>query len=152
MMRIFLSGSEDSSHVRDAIDSWRSSCRVRRIVIGCVDCSTHEFQLCGDWQASRVGASDLYVSDMAVHPAFQGLGLGRRLLGACLEYAAGRAYTDVFLHVEERNRRAQALYLSEGFSVAEGLDTAKLDRALGFGPACPNLLMHKRLAGPHPAP
>jgi len=48
---------------------------------------------------------------LRVLPGYEGLGLGRAVLSACLETADG----PVILHTQERNIRAIALYHSFGF-------------------------------------
>ncbi|HEU0087660.1 MAG TPA: ribosomal protein S18-alanine N-acetyltransferase [Pseudonocardiaceae bacterium] len=57
---------------------------------------------------------DAEVHTLAVDPAHQGRGVGRALLRALLERAAGAA---VFLEVRTDNEAAIALYRSEGFTV-----------------------------------
>ena len=138
MMKILRSNLQNDA-MTAAIEEWRSSSTHRRIVIGCVDCSTHEFQLTSLWACS---GSDLYVSDMAIHPAFQGLGLGRALLRALFDLAAREGYQNLYLHVEQNNTRAASLYASEGFVVSPDTSaTAALYAALGFEPEPRNVLM-----------
>ena len=52
------------------------------------------------------------IHTIGVDPAYQGQGIGRRLLSELLEYAAGGA---VFLEVRTDNEAAIALYESVGF-------------------------------------
>ncbi|MGH4016994.1 MAG: ribosomal protein S18-alanine N-acetyltransferase [Pseudonocardiaceae bacterium] len=54
------------------------------------------------------------VHTLAVDPMYQGKGIGRALLRALLDHAAGMA---VFLEVRTDNEPAIALYHSEGFTV-----------------------------------
>lgn len=141
MMRTFLSSSQDNNAIRSAIQLWRSSSTNRRIVIGCVDCSTHEFQLSPQWKSTD---RELYISDMAIHPAFQGLGLGRALLRSLVSYAESERIQDLYLHVEEHNARAAGLYASEGFApAAETPATAALYEAMSFDRDCKNTLMQR---------
>ncbi len=58
--------------------------------------------------------SEAEVHTIAVDPAYQGRGIGRALLRALLEHAAG---TTVFLEVRTDNEPAIMLYRSEGFTV-----------------------------------
>ena len=58
------------------------------------------------------GEADVHT--LAVDPAHQGRGIGRALLRALLDHAAGAT---VFLEVRTDNEPAIALYRSEGFAV-----------------------------------
>jgi ribosomal protein S18 acetylase RimI-like enzyme len=62
----------------------------------------------------------LMVSGLAVDPAYQGNGLGRRLALAAIEEAKARGARRLRLHVLGMNGRARALYSSLGF-VVEGV-------------------------------
>lgn len=55
------------------------------------------------------------VQTLAVAPAAQGRGVGRRLLDALLAEAARRGCTQVFLEVRSDNDPAAALYAARGF-------------------------------------
>lgn len=61
------------------------------------------------------GGVDAELANLAVHPAWQGQGLGRALLDALLAEAELRGVRDVFLEVRESNTHAQALYQGRGF-------------------------------------
>ena len=54
---------------------------------------------------------------IAVDPAFQGLGLGRQLLLAGLEWLAGRGLPMAMLYVDASNESAVKLYRDIGFTV-----------------------------------
>jgi mycothiol synthase len=54
---------------------------------------------------------------IAVDPAFQGLGLGRQLLLAGLEWLAGRGLPTAMLYVDAGNEAAVKLYHDIGFTV-----------------------------------
>ncbi|MEO7836887.1 MAG: mycothiol synthase, partial [Acidimicrobiales bacterium] len=58
---------------------------------------------------------EIYV--LAVHPDFQGIGLGRRLLLAGLDHLAGRGLATAMLYVEAAHRSAVGLYENLGFTV-----------------------------------
>ncbi|HKR48464.1 MAG TPA: ribosomal protein S18-alanine N-acetyltransferase [Pseudonocardiaceae bacterium] len=62
---------------------------------------------------SRVG-TEAEIHTLAVDPAHQGRGIGRALLRALLDHAAGAT---VFLEVRTDNESAIQLYRSEGFEV-----------------------------------
>ncbi|WP_307857385.1 ribosomal protein S18-alanine N-acetyltransferase [Mycobacterium sp. SM1] len=65
---------------------------------------------------SRLGRTppfDYEVHTIGVDPAYQGRGIGRRLLEALLEFAAG---SPVYLEVRTDNAPAIALYRSVGFT------------------------------------
>ncbi|MBU0725597.1 MAG: ribosomal protein S18-alanine N-acetyltransferase [Alphaproteobacteria bacterium] len=54
---------------------------------------------------------------LGVLPQFRGRGLGRLLVLDCLDRAQDRGVRSMFLEVSERNRPAQRLYQSAGFSI-----------------------------------
>jgi putative acetyltransferase len=54
---------------------------------------------------------------LAVHPGWQGKGVGRELLGSLIAWARGAAAVEkIELNVRSSNVRAQALYLELGFT------------------------------------
>lgn len=74
------------------------------------------------------GADDKYenapimnIGPLAVIPEFQGLGLGRLLLRASLQFPKEKNYNKTILSVNGENDKAQALYLKEGFRQVEGV-------------------------------
>lgn len=54
-----------------------------------------------------------------VEPELRGTGLGRKMLHACLGWAASRGYRRLVLWTHESHRAAGALYASEGFELTE---------------------------------
>ena len=58
-----------------------------------------------------------HVKDLAVKPALQGAGRGRRLLEGAMRLLAGYGVTRVRLEVRPSNERALALYERAGFEV-----------------------------------
>jgi mycothiol synthase len=63
----------------------------------------------------RPPLGEIYV--IAVHPDFQGLGLGRRLVVAGLDWLAGRGLSVGMLYVDAANTAARHLYDDLGFHV-----------------------------------
>lgn len=63
-------------------------------------------------ELETIAAGTIYINVLAVYPAFQGRGLGRRLLEHVEAEADGR---DLSLIVENANDAARALYRSAGF-------------------------------------
>ncbi|MBV7507854.1 GNAT family N-acetyltransferase [Bacillus sp. sid0103] len=61
------------------------------------------------------------IGPLAVIPEYQGLGLGRILLRAALQFAREKNYKKTILSVNGENERAQALYINEGFRQVEGV-------------------------------
>ena len=55
------------------------------------------------------------IHNVAVHPADQRGGLGRRLLGAALQVARGLGASRCYLEVRASNRAARGLYRTAGF-------------------------------------
>ena len=64
----------------------------------------------------RVIADEAELLTIAVDPAFQGRGLGRRCLRDFLDACRAEGAGKVFLEVASTNTAARALYGSEGFS------------------------------------
>lgn len=62
-----------------------------------------------------IGAGECHVLNLCVHPRWQGMGLGRRLLRRLLALARDKRSDTAFLEVRVSNRLARALYASEGF-------------------------------------
>jgi [ribosomal protein S18]-alanine N-acetyltransferase len=60
-------------------------------------------------------ADEAHVHNVAIAPAHRRLGLGKRLLAACLGLAGGRAARRAFLEVRAGNQAALSLYASLGF-------------------------------------
>lgn len=62
-----------------------------------------------------IGAGECHVLNLCVHPRWQGMGLGRRLLRRLLALARDKGADSAFLEVRVSNSLARALYASEGF-------------------------------------
>ena len=56
------------------------------------------------------------VTNIATHPSYRGMGLGRSVVKKMLSVARERAVTKVYLEVRDSNSVAISLYTSEGFS------------------------------------
>ncbi len=75
------------------------------------------------------------ISNVAVHPDWQGRGIGRALLEASLDYAQDYGGTWVVLQVRKNNLVARQLYESLGFkSVSEVIRLRKSDTLYENGP------------------
>jgi ribosomal-protein-alanine N-acetyltransferase len=62
-----------------------------------------------------VGAGECHVLNLCVHPSWQGMGLGRRMLRRLLALAKDKGADTAFLEVRASNRGAHRLYCAEGF-------------------------------------
>jgi len=62
-----------------------------------------------------IAAAEAHVLNLCVHPDYQRLGYGRRMLNALLLKAQDSKVDKVFLEVRPSNEAALALYLSVGF-------------------------------------
>jgi [ribosomal protein S18]-alanine N-acetyltransferase len=62
-----------------------------------------------------VAAGECHLLNICIHPLFQRLGIGRRLLRRLLALARREDADTAFLEVRVSNRSAVALYRSEGF-------------------------------------
>ena len=79
-------------------------------LLGTVDISVQEMEL-----PTHSLSDGLYLSHMAVDPAFRRRGLGRRLLEGAEAAARARAAEGIYLHVERGNAGARALYERCGY-------------------------------------
>lgn len=131
------------------VQEWSKESNGRTLVVGAIDISTHEFASSGTWQRERRGRGDVYLSDMAVHPRFQRLGIGQLLFSSAIQLARSQGFLEAHLHVEDGNGGAIMLYRSAGFELApEDECTLDLFQALVFPPppAPKNILMSKILS------
>ncbi len=64
-----------------------------------------------------LGQAISYLQRLAVHPDFQGAGMGRSLVRAALRAALGAGARAMVLNTQQDNQAAIALYRSEGFVV-----------------------------------
>ena len=101
----------------------------RRATGGAVDAGDVLGYVVGDVTPNH-GRDIGHIKDLAVRPAAQGLGLGRRLLRASLSELAATGASVVKLEVRESNHRAQSLYADEGFRPAR-----RIPRYYGDGEA-----------------
>jgi ribosomal-protein-alanine N-acetyltransferase len=62
-----------------------------------------------------IGAGECHVLNLCVHPQWQGMGVGRRLLRRLLVLAQSKGADTAFLEVRISNALARGLYASEGF-------------------------------------
>ena len=65
------------------------------------------------------GQPIMNIGPLAIIPEYQGKGLGRMLLRACLSFAKEKTFKRTILCVNAENERAKALYLQEGFKQVE---------------------------------
>lgn len=61
------------------------------------------------------------IGPLAILPEYQGMGLGRVLLRASLQFAKDKKYKRTILSVNGENERAKALYIQEGFQQVEAV-------------------------------
>ncbi len=62
------------------------------------------------------GSGTGYLQRVAVHPRWRGLGFGRSLVRAALQWAGGRGSSTMLLNTQTDNPPASGLYESEGFA------------------------------------
>ena len=63
----------------------------------------------------QIAGDEAYLCNIAIHPDFRGLGLGRALLEWVIEQGLKQGIARILLEVREGNTVATALYLSSGF-------------------------------------
>ena len=59
----------------------------------------------------------LYISNLAVSPAYRRQGIARKLLLSCEPLARQWGYREIYLHVLENNDRAKQLYFNLGYDI-----------------------------------
>jgi mycothiol synthase len=67
------------------------------------------------------------IGPIAVIPEYQGMGLGRSMLRAMLQFAKEKSYNRTVLCVNADNERAKSLYLQEGFQQVEAVTCYNYD-------------------------
>jgi len=98
----------------DGEDPWRAEAFLAALAAGHHYLAAREGgSLIGYAGLARTGG-EAEIHTLAVDPAYQGRGIGRALLRAMLDHAAGAT---VFLEVRTDNEPAIQLYRSEGFVV-----------------------------------
>lgn len=85
------------------------------LVVADDGCSPSGFALVTAPGTGATPSDAAYLSLLAVAPAAQGHGLGRRLLAAAVDAAAAAGYDRCELHALDDNAPALALYRSAGF-------------------------------------
>lgn len=86
------------------------------------------------YTALSTSENSAHLARLAVHPHFQGHGLGRHLLEDALHYAQAQGIDTVMLNTQVHNRTAQHLYRSVGFH-ATGRITPVLTRQIRPAPS-----------------
>ena len=60
-----------------------------------------------------------YISNLAVKQSYRRLGIGSQLLTRCEEIALGWGYSEIRLHVLDRNESAKQLYCHNGYQISQ---------------------------------
>ncbi len=81
------------------------------------------------YQYNTVEAGIGYLVRIAVHPRVQGQGIGTRLMAEAVRYFQAHRVEKIVLNADEKNHRAQSLYLRFGFHKVYGRGFV-LERAL----------------------
>jgi len=68
--------------------------------------------------AARHSAGELHINNIAIREEFRRQGIGRKLLGAALEFGARAGALEAILEVRAGNHAAQYLYAAFGFAPA----------------------------------
>jgi ribosomal protein S18 acetylase RimI-like enzyme len=75
---------------------------------------------------------EYFIAHVAVLPAFQGNGLGTRMLIHAEEAAREAGFRKLSMTVDVENQRALALYMRTGFKLIQTIEVPALRRRLGF--------------------
>jgi ribosomal protein S18 acetylase RimI-like enzyme len=75
---------------------------------------------------------EYFIAHVAVLPAFQGNGLGTRMLTHAEQAARESGFRKLSMTVDVENRRALALYSRMGFELIQTVEVPALRRRLGF--------------------
>ena len=68
------------------------------------------------------------LSKMAVDINYQGLGIGRKLINRCIDFAKNKGTKEVFLITNDKLAPALGLYKSSGFELDEDYDDNRYER------------------------
>ena len=68
------------------------------------------------------------LSKMAVDPKYQGLGIGRRIIDECIQFAKNHKAQEIFLITNDKLLPALELYRSSGFELDENYDDNRYER------------------------
>ena len=68
------------------------------------------------------------LSKMAVDSSYQGLGIGRMLINACIDFAKSKSADEIFLITNDKLLPALKLYNSSGFELDEDYDDNRYER------------------------
>ena len=102
------------------------------LLSGRLQVAEQDDMLLGYTALSIQGEETAHLARLSVHPAAQGLGIGRTLLHDVVVYARQRLVTNFLLNTQGKNERAQNLYRAYGFRSA-GKVVPVLTRTLGRG-------------------
>eukprot|EP00617_Octactis_speculum_P023265 CAMPEP_0185749196 /NCGR_PEP_ID=MMETSP1174-20130828/7936_1 /TAXON_ID=35687 /ORGANISM="Dictyocha speculum, Strain CCMP1381" /LENGTH=345 /DNA_ID=CAMNT_0028425221 /DNA_START=30 /DNA_END=1068 /DNA_ORIENTATION=- len=136
----------------------RGGGKMRRTIVGCLECSYHEFDTCkgGALGTTATGTllddsgRRLYLTEVAVDCRARRRGVGRALLEGAMEEAKKKYYNTLYLHVDVANDAALCFYHKAGFrALKETKATRQFAADLGLTSgdfaAATYLLMSKRL-------
>ena len=68
------------------------------------------------------------LSKMAVDSSYQGLGIGRMIINACIDFAKSKSADEIFLITNDKLLPALELYNSSGFELDEDYDDNRYER------------------------
>jgi ribosomal protein S18 acetylase RimI-like enzyme len=102
------------------------------MLVGTLECSTHEFSRVDMQPALETGAR-LYITELAVGTGMRRRGVALKLLRAAEAYGRNRGARALYLHVDAANAAALGLYHRAGFrTLRETVETYNFASALGL--------------------
>lgn len=113
--RLASSGAQNYRCLAAVTTATKPPTQKKQVVIGTVEIGMRSRSA---WPVTS-GNQILYISNLAVHPQYRRLGVGRQLLLSCESIAQQWGFSELYLHVLEDNARAKQLYRSMGYQLQE---------------------------------
>lgn len=94
-------------------------------------CLTEDGNPCGLILSCRISEAAIMIPQIAVHPSYQGMGIGKGLMNRSLEVLKSWGYQSVGLTVTEKNQRAMEWYRRLGYGARKEFGAYVWERRSG---------------------